>query len=225
MHESVIMKDEGVCDPKAKDFIRAELKNNVRRDYPIVEFIRRVWKFDPSAIPQTCPDGSSYVLPRDLCDKYLSSPDYMKQADRHPQTGKPVVSLQLRSETKACEYFEELFQKTTDTVKEAWKHHDPQRFEKIEARRYIGRFRFLNEAIIRGNYADYKPDFGYATKNGGKHEWAGQGCVGQLKRWGRKRGQKLRCDVQIDLGELQVIPVNSSSVGVQVLRLFIICAA
>ena len=79
----------------------------------------------------------------------------------------------------------------------------------------------MNEAIIRGNYADHKPDFGYATKNGGKHEWAGQGCVGQVKRWGRKRGQKLRCDVQIDLGELQVSPVNQSSVGAQVLRLLL----
>ena len=215
MHESVIMKDEGVCDPKAKDTIRTELKNNVRRDYPIVEFIRRVWKFDPSAIPQSRSDGSSHILPRDLCDKYLSSPNYMKQVDRHPQTGKPVVSLQLRSETKACEYFEELFQKTTDTVKEAWKHHDPQRFEKIEARRYIGRLRFLNEVIVQGNYVELKPDFSYATKKGDKGykpEWVGQGCVGEVKRWDRKRGQKLRCDVQIDLGELQVSPVNQSSV-------------
>ena len=57
MHNSIVMKDERVCDPKVKDFIRTELKNNVKREYPIVEFVKRVWKFDPSAIPQTRADG------------------------------------------------------------------------------------------------------------------------------------------------------------------------
>ena len=209
MHNSIIVNDERVCDSKVKDFIRTEFKNSIKRDYPIVEFIRRVWKFEPSSIPQSRPDGGAYFLPHDICNKYLSSPDYMKQLDPDSENGKHRVSLQPRSETKACQYFEELFKETTDMVKEACKHRNSRRFEQMGMRRYRGKFRFLNEAIVHGNYADYKPDFSYATRKGseeGKVEWAGQGCVREVKRREAKRAQKLRCDIQIDLRELQVRP-------------------
>ena len=210
MHNSIIMNDERVCDSKVKDFIQTEFKNSVKRDYPIVEFIRHVWKFDPSTIPQTRADGSAYILPHDLCDKYLDSPEYMKQWDAPSQTtNKRGFSLQPRSETTACKHFQELFQKTTEMVKEAWKRHDPERFKQMEKSRYKGRFRFLNEAIVEGNYAEYKPDFSYGTKKGsqaGNINWAGQASVGEVKIWVRKQAPNLKCDVEIDLSEFEVRP-------------------
>ena len=97
-------------------------------------------------------------------------------------------------------------------VKEAWKRHDPERFKQMEKSRYKGRFRFLNEAIVEGNYAEYKPDFSYGTKKGSKAgniNWAGQGSVGEVKRSDKKQAPNLKCDVEIDLSEFEV---RSSSV-------------
>lgn len=199
MHDAVIL-DGGVCDPDVKAFIKLEFKKRVIRDYPIVDFVTKVWKLSPSQIPDLL-DGDTYSLPKNHCNMYLTAGRYLKM-----KTEDGLIKLQAKCEAQACEAFQALFEYTADMIMKQWDKIDPKGAEKRRNQRFQGTFKFLQESIVAGNYASFKPDFGFLTADGDHPEaiaWEALGFFSELKK--RLRKQKgIEGDVLIDLSNLLV---------------------
>lgn len=201
MHHAVV-KDEGVKDPDVPNFIRAEFKGCIKRDYPIVDFVTKAWNFHPSLIPS----GHDYTLNGDLCRAYLASARYVKE-----QVSGNRIKLEGRSETRACHIFERLFAATADMVKAAGEKHerDSDWYKSYYKARFSGDMKFLNEAIVKGDYARFKPDFGFATMEGEDRDddavaWISLGVVAELKKVHVQTESGIIGNVEIDLGKLLV---------------------
>lgn len=179
---SAIEMDDGICDPELRAFIQTEFKRNVIRDYPVIDFISRVWDTTPSQIPH-----GDYALTQERCLKYLGAGRYSKRSKlrRLGEDGPPLIELAGRGETRACAAFQELFETTASLVRDQWNQQDPTAAQEIERTRFQGTLRFLNEKIVQGNYANIKPDFGYVTENGENTDaiaWDAFGLFGELKK-------------------------------------------
>lgn len=55
-----------LTDEALKAWLREVFANQVHRNYPVVEFIKKVYKFSPSDIPK----GRRFALPTDSCTVY-----------------------------------------------------------------------------------------------------------------------------------------------------------
>ncbi|CAL1698397.1 unnamed protein product [Somion occarium] len=179
---SAIEMDDGVCDPELKAFIQTEFKKNVIRDYPIIDFIDRAWHTTPSQIPP-----GDYALAQEQCKDYLGAARYSKMSKLRKlgEDGPPLIGLAERAETRACVAFQALFEKLAALVLDRWKEEDAEAAAEMERTRFQGTLRFLNEKIVKGNYANIKPDFGYVTENGENVDaisWDAFGLFGELKK-------------------------------------------
>ncbi|CAL1698348.1 unnamed protein product [Somion occarium] len=176
-----IETDDGIRDPEFKAFIETEFKKHVIRDYPIIDFIDHVWNVHPSQIP-----AGDFELARMPLKQYLAAGRYSKESKFRElgETGAPLIGLAERAETRACVAFQELFQDMAKIVMERWREEDPVAADEIEGSRFQGTLRFLHEKIVKWNYANFKPDFGYVTEGGENTDaiaWDAFGLFGELK--------------------------------------------
>ena len=80
----------------------------------------------------------------------------------------------------------------------------------IREKRFKGILKFLQESIVTGNYAKFKPDFGYITS--GKEDdasdaiaWAALGFFAELKKRKRSNNSGIDKDLAIDLSHLGIL--------------------
>lgn len=199
---NAVIRDEGVCDPDVKAFIEQEFKPHVIRDYPIVDFVAQVWKFEPFELPQL-PDGASHLLPGRLCSDYITAKPYIKTRQDNG-----LIKLHQNAETRAWHIFERLFHRTADTLADQWNRFDPDKASEIEEDRFKGILKFLQESVVAGNYAKFKPDFAHITEPKEARPdaiaWEAIGFFAELKKCSKVKYSGIDGDIFIDLSNLSV---------------------
>ena len=200
---SADITDEGPCDPDVKACVELEFRQYIVRDYPIDDFVAQVWNFDASKLPRL-PKGESYTLPGQLCSNYMEAKQYLKIRENG------VIKLHEGAETRVCHIFEELFERVSQTLLTFWDKMDPVNATAIREKRFKGILKFSQESIVTGNYAKFKPDFGYITR--GKEDdaseaiaWAALGFFAELKKRKRSNNSGIDKDLAIDLSHLGIL--------------------
>ncbi|KAK7686751.1 hypothetical protein QCA50_010351 [Cerrena zonata] len=202
--QNAILTDEGVCDADVKAFIEQEFKLHVIRDYPIADFVAQVWKFDSSKLPPL-PDGESYSLSGGLCSDYITAKQYLKT-----RQDDGLIKLHQFAETRACHIFESLFRHTAKSLVDYWNRYDPGKASEIEKDRFRGTLKFLQESIVTGNYAKFKPDFANVA-DGSKEPsldtifWEAIGYFAELKKRSKVKDSGIGNDVIIDLKNIPTV--------------------
>lgn len=63
---SSLLSDNSITDAALKTFLREVFTAHIHRNYPVVQFVRKVFKFSPSDLPAR----KQYLLPVEHCSNY-----------------------------------------------------------------------------------------------------------------------------------------------------------
>ncbi|CAL1712575.1 unnamed protein product [Somion occarium] len=190
----ILIKDEGVFDSDIKRWVRNEFKENVLRNYPILEFVRSVWNYAPDDIP-----GDGYVIPGNLRSWYLKSGRYVKSGLENERYS------EYAGEASASHCFQALFRDLARIVQEKREEQDAAAAEALRASRFPGVMRFLQDRPLVGKGAKLKPDFGYAAlpeRSEDPIAWEPLGLFGELKKTDKGVDRPPEVDIPICLSEL-----------------------
>lgn len=63
-----MLSTDTITDAALKTFLRTVFTGQIHRQYPVIPFIEKVFKFSPSHLPAKC-----YTLPKAACSTYLAA--------------------------------------------------------------------------------------------------------------------------------------------------------
>ncbi|CAL1712781.1 unnamed protein product [Somion occarium] len=197
----ILIKDEGVFDSDIKRWVRNEFKENVLRNYPILDFVQSVWNYLPDDIP-----GDGYVIPGNLRSWYLKSGRYVKSGLENERYS------EYAGEASASHCFQTLFRDLARIVQEKREEQDAAAAEAVRASRFPGVMRFLQDRPLVGKRAKLKPDFGYAAlleRSEDPIAWEPLGLFGELKKTDKGVDRPPEEDIPICLSELLKKPKST----------------
>ncbi|CAL1698474.1 unnamed protein product [Somion occarium] len=151
---------KGYEDKLVKGLIKQQFQDKTDIDYDVIDFIQHVWKFKPGDIPY-----SSYELDRANCHSY---------AKLEYERIDGISYQEITGERACCSAFENIIRGVCHELTPAIPF-DEREFPLV--------FSFLHDRTPKGDYAKFKPDFGYAPAvELNEHTWAHWGAYGELKK-------------------------------------------
>ncbi|KAI0079388.1 hypothetical protein K474DRAFT_651538 [Panus rudis PR-1116 ss-1] len=177
------------ANKQVKSYFQQGLKDHVFRDYPVIDFVRQVWGFDPSMIPQ---GTTGYHITKKLLLAYRDS-TYYKVNDQPPEN--------IPGELNSCIIFEKICQQLIELLEENWREQHGRDAASNPPAQYDGVLRFLRDTAVSGDYTEFKPDFGFVLKallERRMVDWSQLGICGELKKTRNDFLQGLSKDLDID---------------------------
>ncbi|KAI0079389.1 hypothetical protein K474DRAFT_651483 [Panus rudis PR-1116 ss-1] len=207
VQSQLVASTQAYANTQVKSYIKRELKGHIMRDYPVVDFVRQVWGFDPSMIPR---GKTGYNITLALLLAYRDS-TYYKDNDQ-PRIYKP-------GERNSCIAFEKICRHLIELLEKNWREQHGRDVGSQPPTQHDGILCFLREITISGDYAKFKPDFGLILKVLLKRrmvDWSQLGVCGELKKTRKNFLQGISQDLIIDpnlLNKRMRSSVNSGPSG------------
>ncbi|KAK7684459.1 hypothetical protein QCA50_012406 [Cerrena zonata] len=137
------------------------LQDKTDANYDIVKFIQHTLGFTPDDIPERI---NGYVLDENSC-RFYSSRTYHKLDTPHQQD--------FAGERACCHAFQDIVWDLVRQLQPTAK----------DTRSFPAKLMFLHDRVVQGDFASYKPDFGYgAPIRANKHRWEFLGACGEMKK-------------------------------------------
>ncbi|KAK7684436.1 hypothetical protein QCA50_012383 [Cerrena zonata] len=151
----------GADDALVKMALMQVLQDKTDVNYDIVKFIQHTLGFTPDDIPER---AVGYMLDEQNCKSY-SSRTYHKLDTPHQQD--------FAGERACCHAFQDIVWDLVRQLQPTAK----------DTRSFPAKLMFLHDHVVQGDFASYKPDFGYgAPIRANKHRWEFLGACGEMKK-------------------------------------------
>lgn len=149
----------GFDDMLVKMALMQVLQDKTDVNYDVIKFIQHILKFTPEDIPER---AEGYVLDEVGCMSYARR--------RWDKVDSP--HLQKREGERACcQAFQEI---VWDLARQLYPSAK-------DTRSFPAVLQFLQDHVVQGDFASYKPDFGYGQPVD-KHKWEFLGACGEMKK-------------------------------------------
>lgn len=180
--EHATKSQSGFLDPLVKDFLKRHFRGTIIRGCLVPTFIHAVWKFDVGKIKYD--KDHSFSLPLDYCKEYI-------------ETTWKDDSTRGRREASAAMAFTNI-----------WDHLASQLQGKSGGMKFMN----LQDRIVQGTYARYKPDFAGVSAGAAKTweaihwiHWSSITDGGEMKKYlwdeEKKMAYEYKTKIDIDLIE------------------------
>ncbi|KAI0962162.1 hypothetical protein AcV7_001063 [Taiwanofungus camphoratus] len=181
---SDLQSEKGVKDDKVLNFLRREFPGKIARGYPVVDFVRTVWKFEATQIPLR---KRKYMIKGNLWTKYEAS--WCK---------KPRGRGRVQDERGCYKPLKAIFD---DLIKQL-------SFQEAFSN---ASFFSVEDREVKGNFTHFSPDFAYgpvkkSDKFQAKWEWIG--VCGEVKK--RQYCTAKREDTLIPLEDLLKVELKEN---------------
>ncbi|KAK7684449.1 hypothetical protein QCA50_012396 [Cerrena zonata] len=161
----------GADDALVKMALMQVLQDKTDVNYDIVKFIQHTLGFAPDDIPERT---NGYSLDENNC-RFYSSRTYHKLDTPHQQD--------FAGERACCHAFQDIVWDLVRQLQPTAK----------DTRSFPAKLMFLHDRVVQGDFASYKPDFGYgAPIRANKHRWEFLGACGEMKKTRTNRYRAVR---------------------------------
>lgn len=151
----------GADDALVKMALMQVLQDKTDVKYDVVKFVQHILKFTPDDIPER---AKGYTLDDESC-RFYASRTYQKLDTPHQQD--------FAGERACCHAFQDI----------VWDLARQLQSKAKDTRSFPAKLMYMHDRIVHGDFASYKPDFGYgAPIRTNKHRWEFLGACGEMKK-------------------------------------------